>query len=224
LFYQFPRTNANLDRAFEVLYALRTAIDSRAKTTHFLQLQQRTWLIHWGLFLFFNPSQAPQSMYKHIIGFLLHENSNNKMLNTIQTNCCHILRYLTVAVICSEANSETKYLPELVQILVAETFRDPITSFVVSLFHDFDMDAAHRHLRDCQAIFEADFFLAPDSKAGQEHLKLFLEASRPLIFEKYLETHERVDISLIASRLHISEEEVFVCYHKTFDLRLAHVL
>merc|ERR1719209_1462231 len=58
-------------------------------------LQQRAWLIHWSLFVFFNHPKGRD----HIIDLFLFQ---PQYLNTIQTACPHILRYLTTAVITNK--------------------------------------------------------------------------------------------------------------------------
>jgi translation initiation factor 3 subunit E len=42
------------EAAFEDLNALREFIDNQENVSPLQQLQQRTWLIHWSLFVFFN--------------------------------------------------------------------------------------------------------------------------------------------------------------------------
>jgi hypothetical protein len=42
------------DVALDDLNALKELIDSQEKVLPLQQLQQRTWLIHWSLFVFFN--------------------------------------------------------------------------------------------------------------------------------------------------------------------------
>lgn len=198
---------SNLQRALDGLNFLSDAVDQRVKTSHPMQLQQRTWLIHWSLFLFFNPNQSPSSTYNGLLDFFFQD----KILNTVQTSCPHILRYITVALICNIRNRRSLE-NDLASMLTNETWRDPFTSFVCALYHDFDMDAAHGHLKDCEALFETDFFLSlsSDSRPHNAHIvrDQFMENARRLIFEIYCKTHERIDLTLLASRLDTTPEEV----------------
>jgi translation initiation factor 3 subunit E len=180
-----------------------------------MQLQQRCWLIHWSLFLFFNPSQLSAATYGGVIDFLFLAESkhkkdggveyvyHDKVINTIQTACPHILRYIVVAVICSMGGTTNRrpLLEELVNILLTESWRDPVTNFLLSLYHDFDMEAAHSHLRDCEALFDSDYFLSALGVDGSNRKEDFMENGRRLLFEIYCKTHERLDMDLLASRL-----------------------
>lgn len=84
----------NCEDAYEDLKELRNEIDKRVFADHLEQLQQRTWLIHWSLFIFFNLEGGLSAM----IDFLFQD----RLMNTIQTNCPHILRYIACAVIINK--------------------------------------------------------------------------------------------------------------------------
>jgi len=72
-------------------------------------LQQRTWLIHWSLFIFFNHPKGRDL----IIEWCLYD---TKYLNAIQTTCPHILRYLATAVITNKwRKAALKDLVKLIQ-------------------------------------------------------------------------------------------------------------
>jgi len=72
-------------------------------------LQQRTWLIHWSLFVFFNHAKGRDL----IIDMFLY---SQLYLNAIQTICPHILRYLTTAVITNKSRRRT-VLKDLVKVI-----------------------------------------------------------------------------------------------------------
>merc|ERR1712042_20514 len=91
----------NWDTALEDVNRIKEIIDSGGQVggmslggmANPLQaLQQRAWLIHWSLFVFFNHPKGRD----HIIDLFLFQ---QQYLNTIQTMCPHILRYLTIVVI-----------------------------------------------------------------------------------------------------------------------------
>lgn len=46
------------DTALEDINKLREYIDSNILNNHLQALQQRTWLIHWSLFVFFNHAKG----------------------------------------------------------------------------------------------------------------------------------------------------------------------
>ncbi len=59
----------NFEPALQDLNALKEAIDQRLHVDQLEQLQQRTWLIHWSLFIFFN---LPNGL-NILIDFLLQD-------------------------------------------------------------------------------------------------------------------------------------------------------
>lgn len=71
------------------------------------QLQQRSWLIHWSLFVFFNHEKGRDG----IIDLFFQP----AYLNTIQTTCPHVLRYLTTAVITNKRRRNV--LKDLVRVI-----------------------------------------------------------------------------------------------------------
>eukprot|EP00948_MAST-09A_sp_MAST-9A-sp1_P002049 g2049.t1 len=72
------------ETALGCLNQLREAIDSQPMA-HLEQLQQRTWLIHWSLFVFFNFFEESRD---DMVKFMF----NDKHLNAIQMNCPWIIR------------------------------------------------------------------------------------------------------------------------------------
>jgi len=117
----------------EDLNRLKDYIDNKIGFSPLLQLQQRTWLIHWSLFVFFNHPQGRDG----IIDLFLYQPEYS---NTIQTVCPWILRYLTTAVITNKKRRGV--LKDLVKIIQQEsyTYRDPITEFLECLYVKFDFD------------------------------------------------------------------------------------
>lgn len=76
----------------------------------------------------------------------------NSYLNTIQTVCPYIIRYITTAIITNKKKRPS--LKELVQIIQHEspTYRDPIVEFVESLYVDFDFTSARMKLMECKMV------------------------------------------------------------------------
>ena len=74
-----------------------------------LSLQQRTWLIHWSLFVFFNHAKGRDLIIDMFLDSQLY-------LNAIQTMCPHILRYLTTAVITNKSRRRS-VLKDLVKVI-----------------------------------------------------------------------------------------------------------
>merc|ERR1711991_951822 len=109
-----------------------SGVDGSSNEAAVLKLQERTWLIHFSLFVFFNHPDGRDG----IIDFLFED----EYLNTIQTSCPHILRYLTTAVVTNKRRRNV--LKALVSVLEQErySYSDPITEFVYSLYVEFNFD------------------------------------------------------------------------------------
>lgn len=183
------------DAALEDMNLLKEAIDSNGRTVllnPLQQLQQRTWLIHWSLFVFFNHPDGRNG----ITDFLF----SDKYLNTIQTNCPHILRYLTTAVITNKRRRNV--MKDLVKVIQQESYAysDPITEFVQCLYVNFDFEGAQDMLQKCEDTLKRDYFLF-------RMLDDFLEDARRTIFETYCRIHQVIDIGMLASKLNMAQYE-----------------
>lgn len=182
----------NWDVALDDLSRLREYIDNNNFSSALLSLQQRTWLIHWSLFVFFNHAKGRDLIIELFLG-------QAQYLNTIQTICPHILRYLTCAVITNKQKRNA--LRDLVKVIQQEsyTYHDPITEFVECLFVNFDFDKAQQKLRECEVVLSNDFFLV----ACQDD---FIENARLFIFETFCRIHECISINMLAEKLNMTPE------------------
>merc|ERR1719309_1224123 len=157
-------------------------------------LQQRTWLIHWSLFVFFNHPKGRDL----IIELFLYQ---KQYLNAIQTTCPWILRYLATAVITNKS-SRRNVMKDLIKVIQEEsyTYQDPITSFIEDLYVNFDFDGAQQKLRECENVLVNDFFLVAC-------LDEFVENSRLMIFETFCRIHQCISIKMLASKLNMTTDE-----------------
>merc|ERR1719225_783231 len=183
----------NWDTALEDLNRLKTFIDESTFGSNLQTLQQRTWLIHWSLFVFFNHPKGRDL----IIDLFLYQ---KPYLNAIQTTCPWILRYLTTSVI--NKSTRRNVMKDLIKVIQEEsyTYQDPITSFIEDLYVNFDFDGAQQKLRDCETVLVNDFFLVAC-------LDDFIENSRLMIFETFCRIHQCISISMLAEKLNMSTEE-----------------
>jgi translation initiation factor 3 subunit E len=118
-------------------------------------------------------------------------------INTIQTNCPWILRYLAAAVITGRnkaaagrnSNQYQKQVKDLVRIVRQEgyEYNDPVTDFIKALYIDFDFEEAQKKLSETEEILKSDFFLLNAADA-------FVDSARHLISESYCKIHQRIDI------------------------------
>jgi len=184
----------NWDVALDDLNKIKDLIDGNSFASDLMTLQQRTWLIHWSLFVFFNHQKGRDL----IIDQFLYTPT---YLNAIQTTCPHILRYLTTAVITNKTR-RTKALKDLVRVIQQEnyTYKDPITEFVQCLYVDFDFDGAQKKLRECETVLFNDFFLVAC-------LEDFIENARLLIFETFCRIHECISIDMLAEKLNMTSDD-----------------
>ncbi|VDI27836.1 translation initiation factor 3 subunit E [Mytilus galloprovincialis] len=184
----------NWETALDDLTKLKEIIDGNTFGSALQNLQQRTWLIHWSLFVFFNHPKGRDL----IIDMFLYQ---PLYLNAIQTTCPHILRYLTTAVITNKSRRRV-VLKDLVKVIQQEsyTYKDPITEFVECLYVNFDFDGAQQKLRECEEVLVNDFFLVAC-------LEDFIENARLLIFETFCRIHECISIRMLAEKLNMTEEE-----------------
>ncbi|CAH2014368.1 unnamed protein product [Acanthoscelides obtectus] len=186
----------NWDSALEDLNKLREYIDSSPSQFggNALQLlQQRTWLIHWSLFVFFNHELGRE----YIIDMFLYR---PHYLNAIQTMCPHILRYLATAVIINP--SRRSALKDVVKVIQQEsyTYRDPITEFLEHLYVNFDFEGARQKLHECKSVVSNDFFLI-------SCLDAFVENARLMIFETFCRIHQCISIGMLAEKLNMNPDE-----------------
>lgn len=187
--------------ALEELNTLRDFIDSRSPASllasssepALAQLHSRTWLAHWSLFVYFNHPQGRT--------LLLETFLSPTYLNTIQTACPWILRYLVTAAILSRKAASTSSaaspistrvrhaIREVVKVIQTEEYQyqDPVTSFLKELYIEFDFEAAQKQLTLAEEVIGNDFFLS-DFKDE------FLDNARYLISEAYCRIHQKIDI------------------------------
>lgn len=175
----------------EEIKKLQESIDSRLFANPLAQLQHRTWLIHWSLFPFFNFDGAKDTLTDMFF--------SPTYINTIQTNCPWILRYLAAAVITNRnrnrnSNQYQKQLKDLVRIVRQEgyEYRDPVTDFIKALYIDFDFEEAQKKLSETEEILKNDFFLLGTAD-------VFVDSARHLISESYCKIHQRIDIKYVPS-------------------------
>lgn len=182
----------NWETAYQDLQKLRDATESNRQVSALHLLHQRTFLIHWSLFIFFN----------HVNGrdYLLDMFFQPQYINTIQTSCPWILRYVAAAAVMSRRRKSV--LKDLTRVIQEEShaYQDPITQFTKALYVDIDFDGAQAKLKECEEVLSNDFFLASSYED-------FFENARILILEAYCRTNQRINISLLSERLNLSPEE-----------------
>lgn len=189
----------NWESAMEEVQKVKESIDTKLFNNPLAQLTHRNWLIHWSLFPFFNYEPARETLCELFF--------SAPFINTIQTACPWILRYLTAAVITNRSRTRNtgqyqKQLKDIIRIVKQENYEynDPVTDFVKALYIDFDFEEAQKKLGEAEEVLRSDFFLVAASDS-------FVEAARHLISESYCKIHQRIDIKDLSTRLGLSEDE-----------------
>lgn len=208
------------DRALEEVKLLREQIDSSRPDEggHEAVLQKRTWLLHWSLFIWFNHPAGREGLVEMYL--------SPPYLNTIQTTCWWLLRYLVAALVLTRRSTRTYIISQPVSSLnpgssptvklspaaalrdvtralsleAHRTEKDPILNFVRQLCTEFDFEKSQEELRKAQDVASKDFFLA-------DHADAFVESARFLVSEAYCRIHQRVDIGDLSKRLNMTKEE-----------------
>mmetsp|Transcript_597 Transcript_597/g.1306 ORF Transcript_597/g.1306 Transcript_597/m.1306 type:complete len:519 (-) Transcript_597:206-1762(-) len=190
------------EEASVALTAVKTAIESLVsshKLTPLEALHQRTWLLHWSLFVFWNDASGKglESMVELF--------TSEKYLQAVTTNAPHLLRYLTAAVLLckrraakkagSNSNVEgRRLLRDLVKVMQQCEYSDPIVEFVDKLSVQFDFEAAQSQLARCETVLSSDFFLCKQTE-------LFMEEARVFVFENYCRIHHKIDLTTLGEKL-----------------------
>lgn len=156
------------------------------------QLQQKSWLMHWSLFVFFN--------HENGMNGLVDLFTQDRYLTAIQMCAPHLLRYLVVAVLVGK--KRTRLLKDLVRIISQERYEysDPITEFVRCLYVDYDFEGAQEKLEQCSSVLEGDFFLVAKKDA-------FIEAAREQLFSQYCAIHKCIDLEALSKQLGMQTED-----------------
>lgn len=186
-------------------------------------LIQRTWLLHWSLFIFWrvptgtatatvsSSAKQPHSTFTNSLEQMVDLFTTDKYLQAITTNAPHLLRYLTVAALLSKRRGSTNSssgsksihkrdnskLHEVVSIMQHCDYTDPMVEFVDCLCLKFDFELAQKKLVQCQELLENDFFLCHQANR-------IMEEARVLVFENYCRIHHKVDLLTLSTKLALS--------------------
>ncbi|KAH9905942.1 putative eukaryotic translation initiation factor 3 subunit 6 [Xylariomycetidae sp. FL2044] len=189
----------NWEGSVEELQKVKESIDTKLFNNPLAQLQQRTWLVHWALFPLFNDERSRDQLLDLLF--------SPAYINTIQTSCPWILRYLTATIITGRSRARNsgqyqKQLKDIIRIVKQEAYEysDPVTEFIRALYIDFDFEEAQRQLSLAEEIIRSDFFLSTSAEQ-------FVDGARHLISESYCKIHARIDIKDLSARLGLNQDE-----------------
>lgn len=196
------------DGANVALTAVKLSIEQLVhlgKLTPVQALKERTWLLHWSLFVFWNKGGL-ESMVELFF--------SEKYLQAITTLAPHLLRYLTAAVLLckrrvakssskdgrSSGNEARKLMKDLVRTMNNCNYTDPICEFVDCLVVKFDFEMAQQKLKECELVLSTDFFLCRQTD-------LFMEEARVFVFENYCRIHNKIDLKVLGAKLAMNQDD-----------------
>ena len=196
------------EAASVALDAVKAALESMVSTNQMSALEalsERTWLLHWSLFVYWNNSA------KGGLEQLVELFHTERYKQAITTNAPHLLRYLTAAVLLCKrritkkaaagSNAEARRLMKnLINVMQDCDYSDPIVEFVNCLCVKFDFESAQTKLEECEKVLEADFFLCKQTG-------LFMEEARIFVFENYCRIHNKIDLAALGKKLAMDENE-----------------
>jgi len=188
--------------------AVKSAMESMVSSnqiTSLVALQQRTWLLHWSLFVYWNDSA--KGGLEHLVE-LFH---SERYKQAITTNAPHLLRYLTAAVLLCKrrvtkkaaagSNFEARRLMKnLINVMQDCEYTDPIVEFVNCLCVKFDFESAQTKLAECEKVLATDFFLCHQTA-------LFMEEARVFVFENYCRIHNKIDLRALGEKLAMDQDQ-----------------
>ncbi|KAG5438317.1 hypothetical protein PCANB_002805 [Pneumocystis canis] len=199
----------NWERALEEVNKLKDIIDTKNFSSPIFQLKHRAWLIHWSLFPFFNHESGKEALCELFF--------SPSYMNTIQTLCPWILRYLTVAVVATRSRTRNamyyqRRMKELVKAIDQESYEytDPVVEFIKLLYIQFDFEDAQNLLKEVEKILKNDFFLVGTSSE-------FINSAHYLMAEAYCKIYQRIDIDDLSKRLNFSYNQIIKFIHDEVD-------
>jgi hypothetical protein len=192
--------------------AVKAGLESLVHTkaiTALVALQQRTWVLHWSLFVYWNDSSNAKGGLEQMVD-LFH---SERYKQAITTNAPHLLRYLVAAVLlckrritkkaaAGSSNAEARRLMKNLMYVIQDCseYSDPIVEFVNCLCIKFDFDSAQVKLVECEKVLAADFFLCHQTA-------LFMEEARIFVFENYCRIHNKIDLVALGEKLAMDQDQ-----------------
>jgi len=175
------------------------AADSANERPLALSAKQHAWLLHWVLYQNFLNEQDGQGINEALNTFL-----DDRYKSTITTVCPWLLRYIVLAAVCCSnktLKAKIKYCKEIAKNMLQEevdSYKDPLTEFLRSLFVECDYEQASNCLRDCRKVFTIDIFICSQCNR-------FFSQARLLLFSQYSTVNLRMPMDQIGNLLMLGE-------------------
>lgn len=174
-------------------------------------LQQRSWLLHWSLFVFsfrVDERAGLEPGREAMLNAFLQDEAN---LAAIQLNCPWLLRYAAAALLTTKSKRRYPLTKQLLRVVTQVGSplpygSDPLVDFLVALLHKFDFEAAQATLAKVPSVIVSDFFLRNSTPAPE-----LLEAARRLLFETYCRIHQKISLECVGGSVSIAPAGTVLC-------------
>lgn len=126
-------------------------------------VQERTWLIHYGLFLFAQHPEGVDLFYRNFMNkeYSLSFKLTLSYLSVMEMNCPWVLRY-AVVIILTQGKQNRHLLSRIAEIVDRsdEPVVDPLLLFIYHMVIHMDFVSAAKQFAQAEDVFASDFFLA----------------------------------------------------------------
>ncbi|KAI9190232.1 eukaryotic translation initiation factor 3 subunit E [Blastocladiella emersonii ATCC 22665] len=168
----------------DTLFRVRDAVEGAPLASASHTLQQRTWLLHWALFVVF---RAENGLDRAMELF-----TDSAYMNAIESAAPWLLRY----VVAASTLSAYKNTRDIARFATQERYRvqDPLCNIYEHLFNNIDFESVAASLKDVEELVKVDYFLAPHADALLAGLrKQFLQ----VIANVYTQLHTEKLVALL---------------------------
>ena len=126
-------------------------------------VQERTWLLHYGLFLFAQHPEGVDLFYRNFMNkeYFLLISLILRYLSVMEINCPWVLRY-AVVIILTQGKQNRHMLSRVAEIVDRsdEPVVDPLLLFIYHMVIHMDFVSAAKQFAQVEDVFASDFFLA----------------------------------------------------------------
>lgn len=185
--------------AAEEFGKLQKMLDQRKHADALTELNNRTWLIHWSLFIFFNIEGGIEKLIDMFF--------SSQYMSTIQSSCPWVLRYLIFAVVVSGVTQSPvlhqRKLRDLVRVVNQEVYEysDDFFNFITTLYVDYDLEHVASKLEAAEKAALSDPFVSYMAD-------VFAKEARYLIADVYCRAHNRIDVARLSRYVLVEPSQI----------------
>jgi len=202
------------DFAFDHFRRLNGFIESKLVQSPVVQLQQRLWLAHWSLFLFFSMEGGRDLLLEHFLQppyrTLLLSHIVLRFTCAIQVAAPHLLRYVVVAVLLTKRR-RTSIRDVLALVSDVDAKADPFVQLFLKLVEQVDLSNLCTSIQECKNAALNDYFLASFADEIEHQSRLF-------VVETLVQLHGEISLSAASGLLSCSEDLIISALSRSPDL------